>query len=856
MASYEHKARSPKLITIEGCRTGLGLRITGGRNRDRDEHFGIFVKEVIPGSLAATGGQLFVGDQLLEANGQSLVDVSNERRVLPTDSIKLLLSRDAAAQSQYRRLSDVLAETHSPLPSSTPKAPVTSTPFHNEVDGKPLDKVQPSTAKQSVPLTPSNVVTDSGMSLPWGSPLQSPNFDTSSAVLQWQKQSTSASKPPVMYPSDDQGLTQRPSSVSSNDSGSHDENEGHKIKSPPDAGKTMPDGSQVALSDVVLSETQSSPAQKPISLSHLHERSVDVEEHGFLTTPPQPVTKDAMSSPSRVGSSLESGNHPPSLDQHTDVITITTDKGLGISLTGGVGRSDGPGIYIAKILNGLDASNDGQLKVGDQILKVNGEPFGNIQLEKAKHLLTQMKTRHVSSYVIQIKRQPNKTKTVENKPSSEGLKAVAFTTASKSSSHIDTSPQPHSNAAVSFFDSSTLVVMDDKPHEITGNSPGAVNSSQSTIGIGVAMPRKRTRQTGFGNSERTSAYDSMRQRLSVDIGARFKLTKLEYALNYIGKTITPEMQEQFRKLDIDEQGKVVLSDFIALCKKMFPLEEGSGNLNFESQLTLALIHKDSLDFPRPNAVVSGKTTSLEELLKEFSSKPGEVSDESDVNSSMGTPVKPGNQPVESSPREHELQKKLALTEKALKASKKKEKDLKNMIQVLEDLAPGRQNNPIQSSAELQKRLAVMDCERKKEQATARRYQVATEKLLQFAEECHDILINSPDASRTLYYVQGNGQSTLRGDQVTGNPRPPRYLSKHAKETAVTLAQKAKEVSLSVHEILKTEELPFGWDKCVNETGLVYYINHLTQTTSWTHPLASGRSTAEAHSHATPLSLET
>lgn len=81
-----------------------------------------------------------------------------------------------------------------------------------------------------------------------------------------------------------------------------------------------------------------------------------------------------MSSPSRVGSSLESGysvgsfwlgitcpiphrNHPPSLDQHTDVITITTDKGLGISLTGGVGRSDGPGIYIAKILNGLDASN-------------------------------------------------------------------------------------------------------------------------------------------------------------------------------------------------------------------------------------------------------------------------------------------------------------------------------------------------------------------------------------------------------------------------------------------------------------------------------------------------------------------
>lgn len=128
------------------------------------------------------------------------------------------------------------------------------------------------------------------------------------------------------------------------------------------------------------------------------------------------------------------------------------------------------------------------------------------------------------------------------------------------------------------------------------------------------------------DSERTSNYDSMRQRLSVDTGGRFKLTKLEYvnlnlssymyvcytafccyqALNYIGYTVTPERQEQFRKLDIDEQGKVVLADFIALCKEMFPFESGSGNLNFESQLTLALTQKESLDFPRPNAV--GKVT--------------------------------------------------------------------------------------------------------------------------------------------------------------------------------------------------------------------------------------------------------
>ena len=45
---------------------------------------------------------------------------------------------------------------------------------------------------------------------------------------------------------------------------------------------------------------------------------------------------------------------------------------------------------------------------------------------------------------------------------------------------------------------------------------------------------------------------------------------------------------------------------------------------------------------------------------------------------------------------------------------------------------------------------------------------------------------------------------LRGNAVTGNPRPPQYLSRHAKVTATTLAQEAQETITAVRKILLVE----------------------------------------------------
>ena len=55
-----------------------------------------------------------------------------------------------------------------------------------------------------------------------------------------------------------------------------------------------------------------------------------------------------------------------------------------------------------------------------------------------------------------------------------------------------------------------------------------------------------------------------------------------------------------------------------------------------------------------------------------------------------------------------------------------------------------------------------------------------------------------------YHPHGKGQSVQRGNAVTGNPRPPQYLLRHAKVTATTLAQEAQDVITAVRKMLMVE----------------------------------------------------
>lgn len=68
------------------------------------------------------------------------------------------------------------------------------------------------------------------------------------------------------------------------------------------------------------------------------------------------------------------------------------------------------------------------------------------------------------------------------------------------------------------------------------------------------------------------------------------------ALKYMGYNMTPQQQKQMRSsLEIDESGKVVFIEFVKLAQEMFAFKLEDSHL--ETNLMLALTHKDDLDMP-------------------------------------------------------------------------------------------------------------------------------------------------------------------------------------------------------------------------------------------------------------------
>ena len=59
-----------------------------------------------------------------------------------------------------------------------------------------------------------------------------------------------------------------------------------------------------------------------------------------------------------------------------------------------------------------------------------------------------------------------------------------------------------------------------------------------------------------------------------------------------------------------------------------------------------------------------------------------------------------------------------------------------------------------------------------------------------------------------HHERGSGEPLRRGDAVSGNPRPPSYLSRRARQTSVRLAQEAQETVASVKALVDDERNNF------------------------------------------------
>ncbi|XP_044176599.1 syntaxin-binding protein 4-like [Acropora millepora] len=152
-----------------------------------------------------------------------------------------------------------------------------------------------------------------------------------------------------------------------------------------------------------------------------------------------------------------------------------------------------------------------------------------------------------------------------------------------------------------------------------------------------------------------------------------------------------------------------------------------------------------------------------------------------------------------------LEKKIHLASEAQKAAKDVEQDYAEVIRLLEQeldsykAKEAEQKPDIQELQELQKRLVVLGCQLRKAEVSKRTYEVATEKLINFAEMVHESLTEGNPGKPP---PRGKGESVRR--EGGSNPKPPAYLSRHAKFTPASLAREAREAVRSVKALIEEE----------------------------------------------------
>ncbi|RMB95348.1 hypothetical protein DUI87_28335 [Hirundo rustica rustica] len=127
--------RAVHRLSFSDCQNGLGIRdcnsvilsksnlktpgvkIIGGYRAQTAEDYGIFIKRILPGGVAAVDSRLLTGDLILDVNGENLVGVTNERAVdiLRTASasnhVSLLVARDEEANDSAFQIISVCKGT-------------------------------------------------------------------------------------------------------------------------------------------------------------------------------------------------------------------------------------------------------------------------------------------------------------------------------------------------------------------------------------------------------------------------------------------------------------------------------------------------------------------------------------------------------------------------------------------------------------------------------------------------------------------------------------------------------------------------------------------------------------------------
>uniref|UniRef100_A0A4W5QM53 Syntaxin binding protein 4 n=1 Tax=Hucho hucho TaxID=62062 RepID=A0A4W5QM53_9TELE len=245
---------------------------------------------------------------------------------------------------------------------------------------------------------------------------------------------------------------------------------------------------------------------------------------------------------------------------------------------------------------------------------------------------------------------------------------------------------------------------------------------------------------------------------------RLKLERLEQALDALGLNPTEAQRQTLRaRLQTDPAGTVAYADFETLTRELFKLqfeesELGGQRLKFVSDDLSSL-----LESPTNTQTSLSDSDDLEEMerlrkdhieaLREIKKLQEQLAESERLHLQMQGELNKVKQEVKSGVEESRaLRSRIHLSEAAQKQARGMEMDYEEVIHLLEaeiaELKTQRTEQPGQSSQvqdeteELKKRVAVLECQLRKNEEAKKGFELSMGKLLNFVENVQDFLIEN------------------------------------------------------------------------------------------------------------------